>query len=106
MKKHQHPRRIATGNHGIFAGHAIHINGSEFHAVCNWPNSTNLVEPFSPCGPTNRPWLGTQECADSIDFALVHCLSSVKPPKSAFSSAEISGFRQCAELGILRTRSN
>ena len=44
MKKHQDARRIATGNHGIFARHAVHIDGSEFHVVCNGPNSTNLVE--------------------------------------------------------------
>jgi hypothetical protein len=57
VKKHQHARRIAARNHGIFARHAIHIDGSEFHVVCNGPNSTHLVDTLLPFRPTNRPWL-------------------------------------------------
>jgi hypothetical protein len=60
VKKHQDARRIATGNHGIFSRDAVHIDGSEFDVVCYGPNSANLVEPFSPFRPTNRPWLGAQ----------------------------------------------
>jgi hypothetical protein len=60
VKKHQDARRIATGNHRILSRDAVHIDGSEFDVVCYRPNSANLVEPFSPFRPTNRPWLRAQ----------------------------------------------
>src|SRR5262249_22619702 len=78
-------------------GDAFKTGGSWLNVGCNGPKSPSRVEPFSPCGPTNRPWLGFQEGTDSIDFALGHCLSVLMIPRGATASENRHPERREAE---------
>src|SRR6266487_4635517 len=75
MKKYQNAGRITPGHNGVFPGHAADIDRDELHVVSYRPNRADIVEALTPPGPPDRSWLGTQQRADGLDFALSHCLS-------------------------------
>src|SRR6266487_3666187 len=75
MKKYQNAGRITPGHNGVFPGHAADIDRDELHVVGYRPNRADIVEALTPPRPPDRSWLGTQQRADGLDFALSHCLS-------------------------------
>ena len=59
-----------------FARYPVKIDQFKIHIIGHGPDRANLVEALAPLDPSHRPRLGTQQCADSIYFTVIHRHSS------------------------------
>jgi hypothetical protein len=74
MKKQQNAGGIASWSDRVFSRHTHGVDRDKRHVVGYGPNRTYIIEALSTLGPSDRSWLGTQQCTDSVDFALSHRL--------------------------------
>ena len=93
MQKQQDAGRITPGNDRPFSWYSADIDLGELDVFGYRPMRTNLVEALAPLGPSDGSWLGTQERANGVDFALNHffCSPSEADHEQSLVPSEPSG---------------
>src|SRR5438046_6762722 len=94
MKKQQDSRCIAARHDRPFSLDTADVHSLTLHIIGHGPNRTNIVEAFSPLRPPDGSRLGTQQRADSIDFALSHCAILSSQTRFATSPTKFCAFMQ------------
>src|SRR3954447_17827784 len=72
MEEHQNAGGVAAGHARPLSRHAAEIDRFEVHVGGRRPDRADFVEALTPLRPANGTWLGRQQRADCVDFALSH----------------------------------
>ena len=72
MKEHQDAGGVSAGDDRPFARNAVEIDRLELDVLSDRPNRADLIEAAAALRPADRPRLGAEKRANSVDFGFRH----------------------------------
>src|SRR5262249_25155122 len=83
MEEQEHAARVASRSNRPLPGHAAEVDLGERDVRGDGPDGADVVEALAPLRPPGGPWLGRQQCADSLDLMLSHWFQSKRQEKNS-----------------------